>query len=182
MDIKHRIDLNKLLPKNPVTVELGVAEGYFSEDILRDWKPSKHYAVDLWETHGEYFGDAGSPQDWHDRNYKAAFERLSKYPNCEILRGPTTRMQQYVGDNTVDLVSVDACHSLECVRDDIQAWWPKLKPGGIMAFHDYENVDYGVKQAVQEWADKIGMPVFLLPELKSEDAGAYIIKPYKNAN
>jgi hypothetical protein len=43
MEIKYRKDLNKLLPQNPVTCEVGVAEGFFSRDILELWKPSHHY-------------------------------------------------------------------------------------------------------------------------------------------
>ena len=50
------------------------------------------------------------------------------------------------------------------MRDDIAAWWPKLKPGGLFAGDDYGaapvqqiNVgqgvlSFGVKQAVDEFA------------------------------
>lgn len=37
----------------------------------------------------------------------------------------------------VDLVFVDGAHDRESIFDDILWWWPQLKPGGIMAFHDY---------------------------------------------
>jgi hypothetical protein len=40
-------------------------------------------------------------------------------------------------DESVDLLLVDACHDQECVVKDIQAWWSKIKPGGILFFHDY---------------------------------------------
>jgi hypothetical protein len=177
MEIKHRIELYKLLPKNPVTVELGVAEGLFSLDIIKTWKPKKHYMVDMWETNSEFKGDAGFDQAWHDSNFKNVQSNTETFNQAEILRGPTTRMQQYVKDASVDLVYIDACHSLECVRDDIKAWWPKLKSGGVMAFHDYESVDYGVKQAVNEFAYQNGLTVKSIPEHKAEDAGAYFIKP-----
>jgi hypothetical protein len=176
MEIKHRTELNKLLPKNPVTVELGVAEGYFSAEILKNWKPRKHYMVDLWETQPQYPGDAGFDQGWHNKNHSDAVERTKNFTQAEILRGPTTQMQQYVKDSSVDMVYIDACHSLDCVRNDIRAWWPKLKPGGVMAFHDYESVDYGVKQAVHEFASQNGLTVKSIPEHKAEDAGAYFIK------
>lgn len=42
---------------------------------------------------------------------------------------------------TLDFVYVDARHDYCGVNEDIQAYWPKLKPGGIMAGHDYLNAD-----------------------------------------
>ena len=50
------------------------------------------------------------------------------------------------------------------MRDDIAAWWPKLKPGGLFAGDDYGALpvqminfgqgllSFGVKQAVDEFA------------------------------
>jgi predicted O-methyltransferase YrrM len=35
-----------------------------------------------------------------------------------------------------DLIFIDAVHSYEAVRDDLHAWAPKLKPEGVLAFHD----------------------------------------------
>jgi hypothetical protein len=176
MEIKHRIELIKLLPKNPVTVELGVAEGNFSRDILEQWLPSIHFMVDLWETNHFFAGDAGSDQDWHNKNLEDVKRKIKPFENAVILRGSTTSMAQSVHDGSCDLVYVDACHSLECVRNDIRAWWPKLKVDGIMAFHDFENPDYGVNQAVFEFADTYNLTVNRIPEFKMEDAGAWIKK------
>ena len=48
MEIKRRIDLVKLLPENSVGCECGVAEGYFSADLL-EAGVAKLYSVDNWE-------------------------------------------------------------------------------------------------------------------------------------
>jgi hypothetical protein len=58
---------------------------------------------------------------------------------------------------------------------DIANWFRKLKKGGIMAFHDYEAPQYGVKPAVKEFANRNDYLIHLIPEDKPEDAGAYII-------
>lgn len=174
--IKHRSELIKLLPENPVTVELGVAECLFSRDILRDWKPKMHYMVDLWETFA-LPGDVGSEQKWHDDNYKNVLKLVEPFSNYKILKGLTVQMSGHVKDNSVDLVYIDACHSYECVRDDINAWWDKLKSGGVMAFHDYEMTHYGVKQAVQEFAAAHRLTVISIPEDQLKDAGAFFVKP-----
>lgn len=174
--IKHRIELINLLPKNPVTVELGVAEGNFSEDILREWKPSIHYAVDTWQTVPNFSGDVSSPQEWHDENYKKASKRLAKYSKIvKILRGITWEEAEKVPDKSVDLVYIDAGHSFNAVTSDINAWFPKLKFGGVMAFHDYLMPQYGVRQAVEAFC-KDRFDIYPIPEHKDEDAGAYFIK------
>lgn len=174
--IKHRINLNTLLPENPITVELGVAEGLFSRDILQEWKPELHYLVDVWGT-ANLPGDVGNDQPWHDSNYQNVIKLLEPFTNYKILRGLTVQMSGHVPDNSVDLVYIDACHSYECVRDDINAWWDKVKSGGIMAFHDYEMSHYGVKQAVVEFAYSRGLNVISIPENSVVDAGAYFVKP-----
>jgi predicted O-methyltransferase YrrM len=52
-----------------------------------------------------------------------------------------------------DFIFIDADHSYAAVKADIELWWPRLKKGGRMAFHDcFENHGYfpGVYQAVYE--------------------------------
>lgn len=176
--INYRRDLKELLPdiSEAVCVELGVAEGLFSSDIL-SWGVKKLYSVDLWESHPERPGDVASPQEWHTANYQNVKKLLSKFGDrSEILRGFTTVMAQLVPNLSCDLVYVDADHSYIGVKNDINSWWPKLKNGGVMAFHDYEMDHYGVKQAVNEFASGLDMQVYLIREDKKEDAGAYIIK------
>ena len=38
---------------------------------------------------------------------------------------------------TLDFIYIDARHDYCGVTQDLQAYWPLLKPGGIMAGHDY---------------------------------------------
>lgn len=43
------------------------------------------------------------------------------------------------GKNPVDLVFIDGDHSYNGCKGDILAWLPNIKPGGIMAVHDFEK-------------------------------------------
>lgn len=54
------------------------------------------------------------------------------------------------GDRYFDVVFIDADHAYESVRDDIRAWLPKVRPGGIIAGHDFANNHPGVMRAVME--------------------------------
>lgn len=171
MDIKTRRDLYKLLPATPCVAEIGVAEGLFSRDILT-WSPFSLILVDMWECHPEFPGDAGHSQEWHNNNYENV--RILKSDVVQILRGPSVAMADLVPRGTLDLVYIDACHSYDCVRADIQAWATKLKTGGVIAFHDVLSPEYGVNQAVYEWAREIGKDVHIIPELRSADASAWV--------
>jgi hypothetical protein len=169
--IRHRRDLYKIIDLSLPAAEIGVAEGYFSADIL-SWGVHLLYMVDNWGTL-PVKGDGGNPQSWHEKNYQNAMARTDKY-NRVVLRGISWEMANMVQDNSLGFINIDCDHSYEGVKKDIAAWWPKLASGGVMAFHDFENTAYGVKRAVTEFAT---MKINLLPEDKIEDAGAYIIKP-----
>jgi predicted O-methyltransferase YrrM len=56
-----------------------------------------------------------------------------------------------------DMIFLDANHEYEAVKQDIKTWWPRIKTGGIIAFHDYGHDDYkGVKRAVDETFGDLG--------------------------
>jgi predicted O-methyltransferase YrrM len=59
-------------------------------------------------------------------------------------------------DEFFDLLFLDADHRYESVRDDIGFFVRMVKPGGWIAFHDYGVPHFGVTQAVEEFAAKIG--------------------------
>lgn len=49
----------------------------------------------------------------------------------------------------LDLIFIDGDHSYEACRDDIQAWRQHVRPGGILAVHDYGAL-HTVTRAVAE--------------------------------
>lgn len=50
----------------------------------------------------------------------------------------------------VDLLYIDGDHVYEAVRADFEAWWPRVRPGGLVMFHDYDERHPGVRQFVNE--------------------------------
>jgi len=177
-EIKHRIDLVSLLPENAVVAEIGVAEGNFSADLL-ERGIGKLYSVDNWGHIPSVTGDGNFPQDFHDKNYTAAKERLTKYgERSVILKGLSVEMAKLVPDNSLDLLYLDGAHYYAGVAADLNAWYPKVKSNGIIAGHDYLNNDYQVKEAVSHFVVErnIITSVFVIPETHINDAGFYFIK------
>lgn len=58
-------------------------------------------------------------------------------------------------DNSVDFVYLDADHKYQPVKSEIEAWYPKVRKGGILAGHDYITgshiEEFGVITAVNEF-------------------------------
>lgn len=68
-----------------------------------------------------------------------------------IVKGKSVEAAQAFDNDSVDFVFIDAAHDYESVKADISAWLPKVKIGGIIAGHDYdEDYKYGVVKAVDE--------------------------------
>jgi len=52
----------------------------------------------------------------------------------------------------IDALYVDADHTREGVRSDLETWWPHLREGGLIAGDDYETPMYpGVREAWDEF-------------------------------
>jgi predicted O-methyltransferase YrrM len=53
--------------------------------------------------------------------------------------------------NDLAAVFIDGDHEYDGVKEDIEAWMPKVRKGGILAGHDYQSGSFpGVDKAVQE--------------------------------
>ncbi len=55
-------------------------------------------------------------------------------------------------DTPIDLLWIDGDHSYEAVRRDLEDWAPLVRPGGILAAHDYTHRE-GVRRA---WGEIVG--------------------------
>ena len=103
-------------------------------------------------------------------------EKLDKFGDkVKFLKGFSVEMAKKVKDGSLDFVYLDGDHSYEGCRNDIHAWLPKLKLGGIMAFHDYNDI-YGVRAAVDEFTYDNKIELHILPELHIENQGAWFEK------
>jgi hypothetical protein len=68
----------------------------------------------------------------------------------ELHQGCSWDLASRYSDGTLDFVFIDADHSGEAVGRDIDAWRPKVRPGGILAGHDFTTYFPGLCDAVVE--------------------------------
>lgn len=58
-------------------------------------------------------------------------------PKLAFLRMFSSQAVQFLPDDSVDYIYVDARHDYCGVTEDLTLYWPKLRVGGILAGHDY---------------------------------------------
>lgn len=151
--ISDRISvLEQAAKENPrgVVVEIGVAGGHFTEQILMTWPTcSKLFAIDCW---GPFEGNHLT-DDEQEQRFKDVSAKFARYKNVTIIRQYSHLAAATVPNASVDLIYIDGDHSHAAALLDLQSWYPKLKRNGIMAGHDYYD-GCGVKSAVDEFAAK----------------------------
>jgi hypothetical protein len=157
-----RRKLLKKMPKNSVCAELGVAEGLFSEEIIKITKPKKLVLIDNWEEKKD-FSDTIKQKE-HDLNYNAVKEKFQFNPVVQIIKGLTNSINTFP-DNYFDWVYIDADHRYEGVKKDLENCYPKIKPGGYIIGDDYLHETYGdyilgVVEAVDEFVKTHGIKNF----------------------
>ena len=80
--------------------------------------------------------------DFNTRNFNSIF----------CVKGDSTTAARLCGVNgPYDIILIDADHSYEATKADIEAWWPYLAHNGWMIGHDYLTEEFpGVEKAVLE--------------------------------
>ena len=170
--LKYREDVFKYFineMKLEFAAEIGVDTGKFSEHLL-DSSLKKLYCIDSWmdnfgsNCRPDYFDEAG------EKRFKEAEERLKKFgEKVTFIRKLSLDAVEDFKDGCLDFVYIDGDHSLEGIYEDIRAWTPKVKIGGVVAGHDYKDgprsgmkdfygnqLDYKVKTIVDDYIARMG--------------------------
>ncbi len=144
-------------PSGSKFVEVGSWKGkssaYMAIEIANSKKDIEFTCVDTWEGSVEHQGQ----HDLHQL-YDVFIENMKPVEEFYIPKRMTSQDAVHLYDDaSLDFVFIDASHEYEDVKNDIKAWIKKVKPGGILAGHDYylgdQNYFPGVKQAVDECLD-----------------------------
>jgi len=187
LQIKTRDELPLFLNKLSIIgkgVEIGVEKGEYSEVILKHSKLEILYSVDSWkEFPGEEYQDTNNHnQSDHDKNRKDTELKLSKYKKrSQILHMVSSDAAKKFKDNELDFIYIDANHSYEGCKKDIELWYPKMRAGGVFAGHDYlhdgeyNHGTFGVKGAVDEFINKHNFKLYITKDVWPT---WYIILPY----
>lgn len=139
--------------------EIGVKRAVYSEHLLKHWRGERLLSIDPWLSveWEEYVDRSNVSQPEFDENHEFTKQRLAPFgARSDIWRLTSVEAAAKVPDGSLDFVYIDARHDYESVKEDLEAWFPKVRPGGIFAGHDYVDGmlpqgDFGVKSAVDEF-------------------------------
>jgi hypothetical protein len=122
--------------------EIGVWKGAFSARFCKKNPQMRWYAVDSWLSYPAWLDTKNAmPADkaaaFMAESYAEAQLRLGPYSNCTMLRMFSVDAAKTLPDASLDIVYIDGNHTFEAVTEDLEAWTPKVKRGGLISGHDY---------------------------------------------
>lgn len=147
--------------KNLLVAEIGVQRGDNAISLLK-LNLEQLYLIDIWKPYkiaGKY-GENDS-----DANFvvylPTVVKRFGNCPKVSILKTSSLEASKFFRDSYLDFAYIDACHSYEAVKQDLTAWYPKVKNGGVLAGHDYDSKIYpGLARAVDEFIERPGFKLY----------------------
>lgn len=159
---ERAVVLEKLRPDS-TGVEVGVWKGDLSALILHKVRPAKLMLVDPWVfdprfAHSLFGGGTAKSQADMDticQKVQARFGADIARGVVSIHRRTSVEAAAAMADESVDWVYIDGNHTYEFVLEDLRAWYPKVRWGGLVAGDDYDRPgawwDDGVTRAVTEF-------------------------------
>ena len=143
--LKDRGQMGNLLEEYGLKTgaEVGVQKGGYSKIVLSQWKSCQSYKlIDAWEHQENYTDGANVDQESQDKLFEETKVHLKIYDNItEYFRMYSIEAAKKIEKPSLDFIYIDARHDYCGVTQDLEAYWPLLKPGGIMAGHDYHSAE-----------------------------------------
>ena len=159
----HRDIITDLVKSNNyhIIAEIGIERCKMTRSVLRHCGDliNQYWAIEIFQTtdsHERYRPENISEEEWNTL-YAYACRLMVFFPQLHVLRMPSLEAVKLFPNRYFDLVFIDSDHRYEPTKNDIEAWLPKVKRGGILSGHDYEIRHHrhsrhhkGVVQAVDE--------------------------------
>lgn len=173
---KFKLDLAEASPQRPVEIpqldrdglarlfgelgfkmgaEVGVEQGRFSEVLVRENPGLRLYCVDAW---ARYAGYRDHVDQVKLNGFYAATEKRLKGYDAVLVRSYSAEAAKQFKRDSLDFVYIDANHTLPYVIQDLHLWSQRVRPGGIVSGHDYNEHPEGryqchVVDAVCAWVN-----------------------------
>lgn len=148
------------LSEYKVGAEIGVRVGGFSRVFCQGIPGLKLYCIDPWEALGKKY-----PIEKQERYLKIAKERLKPF-DVKFVRKRSLDAVKDFKDDFFDFVYIDGDHCFKAVMLDILHYEPKVRPGGVIACHDFYSGELGVVNAVKAFVESNNIqPWYVTKEL-----------------
>lgn len=134
-------------------VEVGTWKGrsaaFMAVELINSGKHIRFDCVDSWVGAGDEEFYDNDHHVIHGSLYEHFVENMKPvHGKFNAVRKASLEAALEYPSESVDFIFIDASHDYENVLKDINAWYDKVKVGGVLAGHDYNHLP--VKQAVDE--------------------------------
>jgi cephalosporin hydroxylase len=147
-----------------ILVEIGVAFGksaaFLANRLIACGKKSAFYAVDPWFSCVDRLTEEANAVETkrlaiEGGPFNAFISGMRLHARDElertcVLRLTSVQAARLFEPKTVDFVFIDGLHTYKNVLEDIDAWKPLIKSGGVLSGHDYDAVHPEVQMAVHD--------------------------------
>jgi predicted O-methyltransferase YrrM len=127
--------------KNGVFVEIGTCTGAFADHILSSSEESILYCIDPYVSYAEYAGDSTN-NETGDAVYEQVSRKMKEKYNDRIIfiRKFSSEAVTLLPDQ-IDFLYIDDNHSYPYVLEDLNNYYPKIKPNGFIVGDDAVDLD-----------------------------------------
>jgi hypothetical protein len=158
-------------------VEIGVYEGDFAVDILKECENiSKYYMIDPWK----HLADWNKPANQDDDRFEKMFQSVKSKTDFAqsrrvILRGKTVDVIDQVSDGELDFAYIDGDHTLRGITIDLTRVYSKVRPGGFIGGDDFSRTIWSHKTTFEPtmvfpfavyFAEAVGATMYALPNVQ----------------
>lgn len=127
-----------------IVVEIGSMWGHWAYRACRELPNAVVFCIDPWPDekrgktrYGKNLGwDAGID---NFREWAMNVMPFLKEGRIHAIKGKSADIAR-LWKRKIDFLFIDGDHSARGVRDDLQNWFPKMAPGGLLVGHDWDGV------------------------------------------
>ena len=144
------------------SVEVGVWLGDYSSVLLNKWYQSATHT--LVDPYAHFPCPANGLEDKQcqldQRTFDAVFHNVSRRmrnrygERVELVRDFSVPASRRFQNSSLGFAYIDARHDFDAVTEDMDAWWPKVRLGGVVAGHDFTHMP--LARAVLQFVRKHG--------------------------
>ena len=151
---KKIIPIILCLKKAKTICEVGVQRGFFLTNLAL-CEPELLVGIDPWNSkHNVIYGQ---------KALNKCYKRLLRWAASQdfevrLIKEFSNKAVHLFPDNFFDFVYIDGDHTYDCVTEDLENWWKKVKYGGMLGGHGYwhhpREENHDVIRAVDGFIDR----------------------------
>lgn len=151
-------------------IEIGSWKGqsavFMAVEIINSLKNIEFYCVDIWKGNGiidsyENYLKTCNSKNKSNKLFNIFIKNIEPVKHIiKPIRKTSIAASKKFSDEYFDFIFIDASHEYKEFKQDLIAWYPKIKKGGVFAGHDYKWG--GVERALREFFSEL--PKFNIKE------------------